>query len=67
MAKIKAFMASIMCGISTISLMPTTDYSLCIPQSANVITRSAWQETGNALRTSISKVGKKIGAPKTAC
>ena len=66
MAKLKTLMASILCGISTISIMPTTDYSHYVPQSPNTITRSAWQKTGNSLRASITKVGKSIGAAKAS-
>lgn len=65
MAKLKKIMASILCGLSTISIMPTTDYSQYIPQNSNVITRSAWQKTGSSLRASIVKVGKEIGATET--
>lgn len=62
MARIKAFIASVLCGFSTFSIMPDTDYADIIPQSPNAISRAAWLRTGKSLRQSIDKVGKRIGA-----
>lgn len=66
MAKIKAFIASVMCGLSTFSIMPNTDYADFVPESPNAISKEAWLKTGNALRKSIDKVGKRIGATETS-
>ncbi|MEG0831740.1 MAG: hypothetical protein RSF75_05275, partial [Acidaminococcaceae bacterium] len=63
--KTKALITSVLCGISTFSVMPTTDYSHYVPRNANVITRAAWQRTGGSLKASINKVGMRIGASET--
>lgn len=65
MAKIKAFIASVMCGLSTFTIMPNTNYADFVPQSPNAISKAAWLRTGNALRKSIDKVGKRIGSAET--
>ena len=66
MLKIKAFMATILCGLSTFSIMPSTDYSSYIPRNSNAIMRMAWQRTGTSLKVSIEKVGETIDTAKTA-
>lgn len=66
MAKFKAFIASVMCGISAITIMPSTNYAECVPQNANVITKAAWKRTGESLKKSIDRVGKCIEQSK-AC
>lgn len=65
MAKIKALIASIMCGLSTLTIVPSTNYAQHIPASADVITKTAWRMTGESLRKSTNKVGKRLGTPKT--
>lgn len=62
MSKIKALIASVMCGFSTFTIAPSTNYAECVPQNPEAITKAAWLQTGNALKKSINKVGKKIGA-----
>lgn len=64
MIKLKSFIATILCGLSTFSIVPNTDYSSHIPRDHNTITRMAWQKTGNSLRTSIGKVGARIVTTK---
>lgn len=62
MAKFKSILASLLCGVSAISLLPTTDYSQFVPRNTRAITYAAWQKTGDSLKHSIAKVGSKIGA-----
>lgn len=57
MAKIQAFIASIMCGFSTFSIMPTTNYFRSIPPDAASITNAAWNDTGKHLNAAIYKIG----------
>lgn len=64
MAKIKSILASLLCGVSAISLLPNTDYSQYVPQNTRAITTAAWQKTGKSLKKSITKVGTQIGAIK---
>lgn len=66
MIKFKSIMASLLCGISAISLLPTTDYSQYVPRNTRAITTAAWQKTGDSLRNSITKVGAKLGAIETS-
>lgn len=63
-SKIKNFITSILCGSSTFTIIPNTDYKKYIPESPNAISNEAWLQTGEALRLSIYKVGAKIGTGK---
>ena len=63
MAKFKALIASVMCGFSTFTIMPNTNYADFVPQST--ISKAAWLRTGSSLRKSIDKVGKRIGTIET--
>ncbi len=65
MAKFKALIASVMCGFSTFTIMPNTNYADFVPQSPSTISKAAWLRTGSSLRKSIDKVGKRIGTIET--
>ena len=60
MARIKAVLAMALCGLSTFSIMPNTNYSQHISNDAVSITRAAWQKTGRNLKASMDKVGSEI-------
>lgn len=60
MARLQSLLASLLCGVSAISLLPTTDYSQFVPKNTRAITIAAWQKTGDSLKHSITKVGSKI-------
>lgn len=60
MAKLKAFIASVMCGFSTFTIMPSTNYTQHIPTDAGQVTKAAWQRTGINLRNAMSKVGEHV-------
>ena len=66
MARIKALIASIMCGLSTFTVVPSTNYADFVLQSPNAIAKAAWNRTGKSLRNSIGKVGKSIGAVESS-
>lgn len=61
MTRIKALIAIIGRGFSTFTIVPDTNYADIVPQSPNAISEAAWTKTGNSLRESISKVGRRIG------
>ena len=62
MARIQALIASIMCGLSTFTVVPSTNYADFVPQSPDAIVKAAWSRTGKSMRDSIGKVGENIGA-----
>lgn len=57
MAKIKAVIATMLCGLATISVNTHTDYSRHIPTNANQITKAAWIKTGNTLKQTAKEFG----------
>lgn len=57
MAKIKAVIATMVCGLAAISVNAHTDYSKNIPANANEITQAAWEKTGDVLRQSAKEMG----------
>lgn len=62
MTKIKTIIASIMCGFSTFTIMPSNDYYRHIAPDAASITNDAWQNTGRNLRNAINKMGAENNA-----
>lgn len=60
MARIKAVLAMTLCGLSTFSIMPNTNYSQHISNDAVSITKAAWQKTGRNLKAAIDQVGGEI-------
>lgn len=64
MVKIKSIIATILCGFTSISLFPSTDYNDGISHSANEISRKAWKMTSKSLTNSITKVGSQIESAK---
>ena len=56
----KAFFAMIMCGLSTFSLFPQTDYSKGMHEDAQSITNDSWHKTGQKLWNVIGEAGGKI-------
>ena len=65
MAKIKAVIATVLCGLSTFTIMPNTNYFQYTPSDAASITNAAWQRTGRNLRKAIDKAGERV-EPETA-
>lgn len=49
MAKIQAFIATVMCGFSTFTVIPASNYFRHIPLNSGNITNEAWQMTGSNL------------------
>lgn len=64
--KIKALFAMLMCGLSTLSLFPQTDYAKGTYTDAASITRASWNRTGNILRKTIKEVGGSIEKERQA-
>lgn len=65
MDKLKATISLIICGLSTFTIMPKTDYAKNLPKTPNEITELAWKQTGDALRQSIKTVGARIHGEAT--
>ena len=53
---LKKYCALVLCGLSAITLTPSTNYSQFIT-TPEQMTRKSWQRTGEMLRTAIEKVG----------
>lgn len=66
MAKIKSIIATVLCGFTSISLFPNTDYTDGIAHSANEISRKAWKMTGKSLMNSVTRVGNQIESNQTS-
>lgn len=64
MAKIKTIIASIMCGFSTFTIMPSNDYYRHIAPDAASITKDAWRNTGRNLQNAINKIGAENNVEK---
>ena len=58
---IKSFFAMILCGISAMNLVPTSNYTKNIPPNAVCITRESWKLTGTALKRAMEKMEGIIG------
>ena len=56
-AKVKATVATVLCGISTFAIMPATNYSQCYSKDANTMMSTAMFKTGNNLRAAFKTVG----------
>ena len=50
MKKIKSFVAMILCGVSTFSIFPGTNYSDYYTHDGSSLTFKAWCKTGENLR-----------------
>ena len=60
MAKIQAFIATVMCGFSTFTVIPARNYFRHIPLNSGNITNEAWQMTGSNLKTAMDKAGVQV-------
>lgn len=60
MAKIQAFIATVMCGFSTFTVVPASNYFRHIPLDSGSITNEAWQMTGSNLKDVMDKVGVQV-------
>jgi len=65
MGKIKKYMSLMLCGFSTFTIIPNTNYAQHISLSPTVISRISWQKTGQNLRDAIDKVGAEIEKEKS--
>lgn len=61
MAGIKWLISSVVCGLSTFSIMPNTDYRRCISHNTYEITKKSWNKTGFNLNKAMLKVGGRSG------
>ncbi len=64
MAKFKALIATVLCGLSTFTIMPNTNYFQHISPDAASITNAAWQRTGRNMKNAMDKVGECIEPEK---
>ena len=62
--KMKALFAMLMCGLSTFTVFPQTDYSKNTHNDAASITNESWAKTGKTLWTTIEEVGSRIEQEK---
>ena len=53
MKNLHKFMSLLVCGMSTITLFPHTDYCENTAKKPQAITAEAWQMTGNAMRKAL--------------
>ena len=60
MAKIQAFIATLVCGFSTFTVTPVSNYFRHIPLNSGSITNEAWQMTGSNLKDAMDKVGVQV-------
>lgn len=58
---LKGFFAMLFCGLATISLSPSSNYSNLIPANSTIMTKESWEMTGTAMKHSINKVGERLG------
>lgn len=64
MARVKALIATVMCGLSTFTIMPNTNYFQHISPDAASITNAAWQRTGRNMKKAMDKVGGCVESEK---
>ncbi|MBM6702134.1 hypothetical protein H6A05_07435 [Megasphaera elsdenii] len=62
--KMKALFAMLMCGLSTFTVFPQTDYSRNTHHDAASITNESWTKTRKILWTTIEEVGRRIEQEK---
>lgn len=59
MKKIKSFVALVLCGVSTFSIFPVTNYSDYYTHDVSSLTYKAWHKTGGNLQKAMDKVIKE--------
>lgn len=56
MKKIKSLVAMVLCGVSTFSIFPVTNYADYYTHDASSLTSKAWFKTGGNLKNAMDKV-----------
>lgn len=62
MTSLKPILTAIICGFSTFSLMPNTNFTKTYSNTTGAISKTSWDKTCQNLRTSIEKVVVAIGS-----
>lgn len=59
--ELKNLFVLLCCGLSAITLFPSTSYARYIPDNGFSITLESWQKTGQSLKNAVAHAGGQIG------